>query len=129
MTSAAMLKRTTATAAQWPAAPPGVTTELSRERARLRREIHDILAHTLGAVSVQLTALDSCVAAGDAPADVRERISDMHRLVRDGLGEARDAVRSLREPAPPSHAGSDSSATCTAPVLLSTGRLAIWTPT
>jgi signal transduction histidine kinase len=67
------------------------------ERNRLGREIHDVLAHTLGAVSIQLTALDSRVAAGDAPEDLRERIGAIHRLVGEGLDEARDAVRALRE--------------------------------
>jgi signal transduction histidine kinase len=69
---------------------------LISERDRLAREVHDVLSHTLGAVSVQLTALDSRVAAGDAPTDVRERIEAIHRLVGEGLGEARDAVRALR---------------------------------
>ena len=58
--------------------------------------MHDVLAHTLGAVSIQLTALDLRVAAGDAPAAVRDRIGAIHRLVGAGLGEARDAVRALR---------------------------------
>jgi signal transduction histidine kinase len=76
-------------------------TELINERNRLGREIHDVLAHTLGAVSVQLSTLDSCVAAGAAPADVRDRIEAIHRLVDEGLGEARDAVRALRDQGPP----------------------------
>lgn len=71
--------------------------ELISERVRLAREVHDLLAHTLGAVSIQLTALDSRVAAGDAPDSVRDRIGAIHRLVGDGLSEARDAVRALRE--------------------------------
>ncbi len=71
--------------------------ELTAERNRLGRELHDVLAHTLGAASIQLTALDSRVAARDAPASVRERIGAIHRLVGDGLGEARAAVRALRE--------------------------------
>ena len=75
--------------------------QLIGERQRLGREIHDVVAHTLGVVSVQLTALDSRVVAGDARADVRARIAAIHRLVGDGLGEARDTVRALREPGPP----------------------------
>jgi signal transduction histidine kinase len=74
-----------------------VTPELVSERDRLAREVHDVLSQTLGAVSVKLTALDSSVAAGDEPADVRERIEALHRLVGEGLGEARGAVRALRE--------------------------------
>jgi signal transduction histidine kinase len=85
----------TAAAEQRPALAWG-DAELVSERDRLAREVHDVLSHTLGAVSVQLTALDSRVAAGDEPTDVRERIEAIHRLVGEGLGEARDAVRALR---------------------------------
>jgi signal transduction histidine kinase len=70
--------------------------ELISERDRLAREVHDVLSHTLGAVSIQLAALDSRIAAGDAPADVHERIEALHRLVGESLDEARDAVRALR---------------------------------
>ena len=75
--------------------------ELMAERNRLGRELHDVLAHTLGAVSIQLTALDSRVAAGDPPPDVQARIGEVHRLVGQGLEEARQAVSALREDGPP----------------------------
>jgi signal transduction histidine kinase len=71
--------------------------QLVTERNRLGREIHDVLAHTLGAVSIQLTALDSRVAAGDPPEALRGRVRGLHSLVGDGLQEARDAVRALRD--------------------------------
>jgi signal transduction histidine kinase len=70
--------------------------ELTGESNRLGRELHDVLAHTLGAVSIQLTALDLRVAGGDEQDSVRDRIGGIHRLVGQGLGEARDAVRALR---------------------------------
>jgi signal transduction histidine kinase len=57
----------------------------------------DQRAPAAGAVSIQLTALDSRVAAGDPPEDVSERIGAIHRLVGDGLLEARNAVRALRD--------------------------------
>ncbi len=71
--------------------------QLATERNRLGREIHDVLAHTLGAVSIQLTALDSRLNAGDSPEALRARVSALHGLVGDGLREARDAVRALRD--------------------------------
>jgi signal transduction histidine kinase len=67
------------------------------ERNHLGREIHDVLAHTLGAVSIQLTALDSRLAAGDTSEALRARVRSLHDLVGDGLEEARDAVRALRD--------------------------------
>jgi len=71
--------------------------QLVTERNRLGREIHDVLAHTLGAVSIQLTALDSRLDAGDTPEALRARVRGLHGLVGDGLREARDAVRALRD--------------------------------
>jgi signal transduction histidine kinase len=71
--------------------------QLATERNRLGREIHDVLAHTLGALSIQLTALDSRLDAGDSPEALRVRVRGLHHLVGDGLREARDAVRALRD--------------------------------
>ena len=70
--------------------------QLVSERTQLAREIHDVLAHTLGATSVQLTALDGLLAADGAPTEIRARVTALHRLVGEGLDEARDAVRNLR---------------------------------
>jgi signal transduction histidine kinase len=71
--------------------------QLTSERNRLGREIHDVLAHTLGTVSIQLTALDSRLGAGDPPDALRTRVRALHELVGEGLDEARDAVRALRD--------------------------------
>lgn len=71
--------------------------ELAGERNRLGRELHDVLAHTLGALSIQLTALDTLVATGTERTRLREEIERGHRLVGEGLDEARQAVRALRE--------------------------------
>jgi signal transduction histidine kinase len=71
--------------------------QLVTERNRLGREIHDVLGHTLGALSIQLTALESRVDAGDPPAVLRARVRNLHRLVGDGLQEAREAVHALRD--------------------------------
>jgi signal transduction histidine kinase len=75
--------------------------ELLDGRNHLARELHDVLAHTLSALSLQLEALDVLVSTG-APTDaVREQLDSTKRLVREGLDEARGAVRALREDAGP----------------------------
>lgn len=76
------------------------------ERNRLAREIHDVLAHTLGALSVQLEAVDSVLhdawrpSADDRLDAARHALSGTKRLVAEGLQEARQAVRALRDDTP-----------------------------
>jgi signal transduction histidine kinase len=71
--------------------------ELVGERNRLGREMHDVLAHTLGALSIQLTALDTLVRTGASRNQLRTEIQHSHELVGEGLDEARQAVRALRD--------------------------------
>ena len=71
--------------------------ELVGERNRLGRDLHDVLAHTLGALSIQLTALDTLVRTGASRPDLRREIERSHELVGEGLDEARQAVRALRD--------------------------------
>jgi signal transduction histidine kinase len=75
--------------------------ELLAGRNHLARELHDILAHTLSASSLQLEALDAVVSAGEVSPEVREQLDVVKRLVRSGLDEAKGAVRALREDLPP----------------------------
>jgi signal transduction histidine kinase len=71
-------------------------------RNHMARELHDVLAHTLSALSLQLEALDALVNAGPQPTpEVNEQLQITKRLVRAGLTEARGAVRALREDSPP----------------------------
>ncbi|MGW1029346.1 sensor histidine kinase [Streptomyces sp. NPDC002577] len=70
--------------------------ELLAERNRIAREVHDVLAHTLSALSVQMTALDSLMEDG-AEAEARAVIGRSRRLVVEGLEETRRAVRALRD--------------------------------
>lgn len=71
------------------------------ERQRIAREIHDILAHTLSAQSVQLEGARLLVQK-EAPADdVLHHIRAAQRLAREGLEETRRAVQSLRDEMPP----------------------------
>jgi signal transduction histidine kinase len=69
------------------------------ERARVAREVHDVLAHTLSGLTIQLEA--ARIVATDAPAHVREGIDAAQRLARAGLQEARSAVGALRGEAMP----------------------------
>jgi signal transduction histidine kinase len=77
------------------------------ERARIARDIHDVLAHSLAAVSVNLQAAEGLLAAGTLPADnpelakAVECIDRAGTLTREGLAAARRAVLALREDAAP----------------------------
>ncbi len=75
--------------------------ELLAGRNHLARELHDVLAHTLSAQSLQLEALDALMSRSGPPTpEVRAQLDCIKRLVRDGLDEARGAVRALREDSP-----------------------------
>ncbi len=76
--------------------------ELLSERNHLAREIHDVLAHTLAALSLQLEAFGTVVdSEPGTTAAVREQLERTRQLVREGLEEASGAVRALRDDAPP----------------------------
>jgi signal transduction histidine kinase len=72
--------------------------ELLSERNHLARELHDVLAHTLAALSLQLEAFATVVdAEPDASPAIREQLQRTRRLVHEGLDEARGAVQVLRD--------------------------------
>jgi signal transduction histidine kinase len=75
------------------------------ERARIAREIHDVLAHSLAAVSVNLQAaeglLDSLPAGDPSLAKAIECVGRAERLTREGMADARRAVLALRADAAP----------------------------
>lgn len=71
--------------------------ELLEERNRIGREVHDLLAHTLSALSVQMTALESLVEGGADRTEVRAAVGRSRRLVVEGLDETRRSVRALRD--------------------------------
>ncbi|GGV27990.1 two-component sensor histidine kinase [Kitasatospora herbaricolor] len=66
------------------------------ERARIAREIHDVLAHSLSAQLVHLEAARLMLDAGADRARVRERVVAARRMARDGLTETRQALSALR---------------------------------
>jgi signal transduction histidine kinase len=67
------------------------------ERNRIGREVHDVLAHSLGALSVQLDAADALLEQGDDPARARQLVQQARRLAVQGLEETREAVHALRD--------------------------------
>jgi signal transduction histidine kinase len=67
------------------------------ERNRVGREVHDVLAHSLGALSVQLEAADALLETDGPHEQARELVQRARRLAVDGLAEARKAVHALRD--------------------------------
>lgn len=67
---------------------------MSRERNRLARELHDTLAHTLTALSVQLETAKAYFEVD--PAAAEELINQSLQATRAGLVETRLALKSLR---------------------------------
>ncbi|MCX5203741.1 histidine kinase [Streptomyces sp. NBC_00237] len=69
------------------------------ERARIAREMHDVLAHSLSAQMVHLEAARLLVERepeGPFRDGVLERVVDARRMAREGLAEARQALSALR---------------------------------
>jgi signal transduction histidine kinase len=71
------------------------------ERSRIAREMHDVLAHALSALSVELEGARLLALDRDADADVIAAIGRAHRHAATGLGEARGAIEALRGDAVP----------------------------
>jgi signal transduction histidine kinase len=67
---------------------------ISRERNRLARELHDTLAHSLSAATVQMEAVRSLWAVD--PARARRLLDEADVTIRQGLVEARRALQALR---------------------------------
>ena len=67
------------------------------ERNRVGREVHDVLAHSLGALSVQLNAADALLENGDDTPRARQLVQQARLLAVQGLEETRQAVHALRD--------------------------------
>jgi signal transduction histidine kinase len=67
---------------------------VGEERTRLAREIHDVLAHSLTALVVQLDSAK--LIAAKQPADLPAALDTARHLAKAGLDEARRAVGALR---------------------------------
>jgi signal transduction histidine kinase len=66
----------------------------SRERNRLARELHDTLAHSLTALSVQLQAIETLQTYD--PQAAGDQLKQAQTTVRSGIQESRRAIQALR---------------------------------
>ncbi|MFJ8627266.1 sensor histidine kinase [Kitasatospora sp. NPDC093550] len=66
------------------------------ERARIAREIHDVLAHSLSAQLVHLEAARLMLERDTDREQIRERVVAARRMAQDGLAETRQALSALR---------------------------------
>jgi signal transduction histidine kinase len=66
-------------------------------RQAAARDIHDVLAHSLGGLVIQLDAAEALLESGRT-ADAHTKVAQARRLAADGLAEARRAVAALRSP-------------------------------
>ncbi|MFC4947136.1 sensor histidine kinase [Pseudonocardia sp. GCM10023141] len=66
------------------------------ERARIARDVHDVLAHSLSALAVQLQGARLMLQRDGAAPDTIAQVERAQRLAADGLAEARRAVTALR---------------------------------
>lgn len=66
------------------------------ERTRIAREIHDVLAHSLGALGVQIQAARAVLTDQHDEDRAVEILQQAQRTATEGLSEARRAVHTLR---------------------------------
>ncbi|RLV10470.1 two-component sensor histidine kinase [Streptomyces griseocarneus] len=66
------------------------------ERARIAREIHDVLAHSLSAQMVHLEAARLLIERGEDRQRILERVVAARSMAREGLAETRQALSALR---------------------------------
>jgi signal transduction histidine kinase len=66
------------------------------ERARVARDMHDVLAHSLSALALQLEAARLMARDRGSDPDVVAAIEKAHRLAAGGLDEARRSISALR---------------------------------
>jgi len=66
----------------------------SRERNRMARDLHDTLAHSLAALSVQLEALRTLIRRD--PEAALQAVDEAASLAKSGLEESRQAIGALR---------------------------------
>jgi signal transduction histidine kinase len=66
------------------------------ERGRVARELHDVLAHSLSALSLQLEGTRLLARKHGTDPSVIEGLDRAHHLATSGLSEARQAISALR---------------------------------
>jgi signal transduction histidine kinase len=70
--------------------------DVLEERTRIAREIHDVLAHSLGALGVQLQTIELLLTEHDDRGSALEKLAAARRMASEGLTETRRAVHALR---------------------------------
>jgi signal transduction histidine kinase len=70
--------------------------DLLDERARVAREIHDVLAHSLGALGIQVQAARSVLTDRGDIATADEMLAAAQKMAAEGLTETRRALHALR---------------------------------
>ncbi len=68
-----------------------------RERSRIAREIHDVLAHSLSGLMLQLEGARMLAATPNANGQLPAALDRAHHLAHAGLEEARRAISALRD--------------------------------
>jgi signal transduction histidine kinase len=71
------------------------------ERARIAREVHDVLAHSLGALGIQIQAARAVLTDHKDIDRAVEMLVTAQRMAADGLTETRRAVHALRTDSSP----------------------------
>lgn len=71
-------------------------TAVLAERGRIARDIHDVLAHSLAGINMQLELADALIDTGDLER-IRDATGAAHDLVREGLKQAQWTVHALRD--------------------------------
>jgi signal transduction histidine kinase len=70
------------------------------ERNRIGREIHDVLAHSLGALGLHIQLVRAVLTDQHDEARAIELLDQAHRMATDGLAETRRAVHALHGETP-----------------------------
>jgi signal transduction histidine kinase len=68
-----------------------------RERSRIAREIHDVLAHSLSGLMLQLEGARMLAARPNPDGQLPDALERAHHLAAAGLAEARRAIGALRD--------------------------------
>jgi signal transduction histidine kinase len=71
------------------------------ERTRIARDIHDLLAHSLGALGIQLEAAEALLTDARDIDRALPILNQARRLAASGLEETRHAIEALRVDTPP----------------------------
>ncbi|WP_408058295.1 sensor histidine kinase [Streptomyces tauricus] len=75
-------------------------TAVLTERGRIARDVHDVLAHSLAGINMQLELADALLDTGDLER-VRAANDKAHSMVKESLKQAQWTVHALREDALP----------------------------